>query len=98
MPDGALNFPGAEEPVTLIVADAAFPFPKLEVIGLVTFSCMPAATPVTFTEKVQEAFATRVAPDRVMLLPPAVAVIVPPPHDPINPFGVDTVNPVGSRS
>lgn len=33
-----------------------------------------------------------------MLAVPAAAVIVPPPHDPVSPFGVATVSPVGRAS
>ena len=38
------------------------------------------------------------APARLMLPLPAVAVIVPPPHEPTSPFGVDTTKPVGNVS
>ena len=59
--------------------------------------CTPIAIPVTFTENVQEAPAASVAPDRLMLFDPAVAVIVPP-HEPVKPLGVDTISPDGSIS
>jgi hypothetical protein len=56
------------------------------------------ATPVTFTEKAHDAPAARVAPDRLMLFDPGMAVIVPPPHEPIRPLGVDTISPDGKVS
>jgi hypothetical protein len=54
--------------------------------------------PVTFTEKVQEAPAARVAPDRLTLFEPTTAVIVPPPHEPFRPLGDDTISPDGKVS
>lgn len=38
------------------------------------------------------------APESPMVPVPAVAVITPPPHDPVRPFGVAMVSPVGSAS
>jgi hypothetical protein len=70
---------------------------SFEVTVLVVLVCTPIAMPVTFTENVQEAPAASVAPDRLMLFDPAVAVIVPP-HEPVTPFGVDTISPDGNVS
>ena len=53
---------------------------------------------VTFTLKVHAAPDPRVAPDRLMLLPPAVAAIIPPPHEPVNPLGIETCSPAGNVS
>src|SRR5215472_1815297 len=53
---------------------------------------------VTFTLNVHDAPDPRVAPDRLMLLPPAVAAIVPPPHEPVNPLGIAICNPEGNLS
>jgi hypothetical protein len=53
---------------------------------------------VTFTLNVQDADAPMVALERLTVAAPAVAVIVPPPHDPVSPFGVATVKPLGSVS
>jgi hypothetical protein len=39
--------------------------------------------PVTFTDKVQDALAAIVPPERLMVLVPAVAVIVPVPQVPV---------------
>ncbi len=58
----------------------------------------PADVPVTLTEKLHEAPSARVAPDRLTVPPPAVAVMVPPPHEPVRPFGVDTTSPDGRVS
>jgi hypothetical protein len=71
---------------------------SFEVTVLVVLVCTPIAVPVTFTENVHEEPAARVAPDRLMLFEPAVAVIVPPPQDPFRPFGVDTIRPDGNVS
>jgi hypothetical protein len=54
--------------------------------------------PVTFTLNEQELLAARVAPDRLTLPDPAVAVIVPPPQLPLRPFGVAICNPLGNGS
>src|SRR5260370_40698883 len=39
-----------------------------------------------------------VAPERLTLLDPEIAVMLPPPHDPVKPFGVATTRPVGKVS
>src|SRR5580658_2298174 len=86
-------------PITVICADAVPPFPaSVEVTALVTLFCAPALVPATFTANVQEVAAAKLAPDRLTLFEPAAAVIVPPPQLPVNPFGVDTVSPVGRVS
>ena len=59
---------------------------------------MPAVVPVTLTVKVQEPLAATVAPVRLMLPDPAVAVIVPLPHEPVRPLGVATSSPLGNVS
>jgi hypothetical protein len=58
----------------------------------------PAVVPMTFTLKVHDPLAANVAPDRLALLDPAVAVIVPPPQLPLSPFGVATTRPEGKLS
>jgi hypothetical protein len=84
---------------TVKPADAVLPVPSfVEVMALVVLLYAPAALTTTFTLNVQELPAARVAPESVTLPVPAIAVIVPPPHDPVNPFGVDTVMPDGSVS
>ena len=59
---------------------------------------MPAAVPVTLIENVHEVLAERVAPDKLITLVPAVAVIVPPPQEPVHPLGVEMIRPAGSVS
>jgi hypothetical protein len=59
---------------------------------------VPEAIPVTFTVKEHEAFAERVAPERLTLLDPAAAVMVPPPQLPVKPLGVATACPDGKAS
>jgi hypothetical protein len=60
--------------------------------------------PVTFTENVHVVDgAASVAPERLMLVPPGVAVTVPPAHAPnglssLNPFGVAMTSPAGNES
>src|SRR5215470_3582224 len=84
---------------TLMLAEAVPPVPpSVELTFPVVLFCSPAAVPVTFTEKVQELLAARVAPDRLITFVPAVAVIVPPPQEPVRPFGVETTRPAGSVS
>src|ERR1700690_2612324 len=83
----------------MICADAVPPLPaSVEVTALVTLFCVPAVVPAMFTAKVHEAPATRVAPARLTLLEPALAMIVPPPQVPVKPLGVDTVSPEGRVS
>src|SRR6478672_9869926 len=84
---------------TLIDAEAVPPVPpSVEVTLPVVLFCVPAAMPVTFTEKVQELLAAIVPPLRLITLVPAVAVIVPPPQEPVRPFGVETTRPAGRVS
>ena len=71
---------------------------SFEVTVLVVLVCTPIAIPVTFTENVQEAPGARLAPDRLMLFDPAVAVIVPASHEPVRPLGVNTIRPDGRVS
>src|SRR5215208_5937251 len=71
---------------------------SFEVTGPVMLHWDPAAVKVTFTLKVQELFAGSVAPDKLMLPDPAVAVMAPPPQLPLSPFGVLTTCPAGSVS
>jgi hypothetical protein len=64
---------------TLIEAEAVPPvLPSVDVTLLVVLFWSPAEMPVTFTDKVQDALAAIVPPERLMVLVPAVAVIVPP--------------------
>jgi hypothetical protein len=84
---------------TLIEAEAVPPVPpSVEVTLPVVLFCVPAAIPVTFTEKVQELLAAIVPPLRLITLVPAVAVIVPAPHEPVRPFGVEITRPAGRVS
>ena len=84
---------------TLIEAEAVPPVPpSVEVTFPVVLFCVPAAIPVTFTEKVQEPLAAIVPPLRLITFVPAVAVIVPAPHVPVRPFGVEITRPAGSVS
>jgi hypothetical protein len=84
---------------TLMLAEAVPPVPpSLEVTLPVVLFCNPAEIPVTFTEKVQEAFAARLPPDKLITFVPAVAVIVPPPQVPVWPLGVEITRPAGNGS
>lgn len=58
----------------------------------------PTVVPVTFTEKVQELLAARVAPVMLIKLVPAIAVIVPPPQEPDTTLGDETTIPAGRVS
>jgi hypothetical protein len=84
---------------TLMLAEAVPPVPpSLEVTAPVTLFFSPADVPVTFTENVHELLAASLAPDKLIRLLPAVAVMVPPAQLPVSPFGVDTTSPAGSVS
>lgn len=84
---------------TLMLADAVPPVPpSFEVTALVVLFCWPAAVPVTFTLKVHEVPAARLAPLRLITLVFCVAVMVPPPQLPVNPLGVEIIRPAGNVS
>jgi len=84
---------------TLILAEPVPPVPpSVEVTLPVVLVCKPAVIPVTFTEKVQEAFAAMVPPDKLITPVPAVAVMVPAPQEPVRPFGVEITKPAGRVS
>jgi hypothetical protein len=85
--------------VTVSVAEAGLPVTaSFEVSALVVLIFTPGVVARTFTLKVHDALAARVAPVRLTLVEPAVAVIVPPPQDPVKPLGVATITPPGSGS
>src|SRR5580700_9560934 len=95
----ALVMLGGDGVVTVMLAVAVLPAPpSLEVTAPVTLAFMPALTPVTLTEKVQEALAASTAPERLWPGPAGGGVIVAPPHDPVRPFGVETAMPAGKLS
>ena len=84
---------------TLIEADAGPPVPpSVELTLLVVLFCVPAAIPVTFTEKVQELFAAMEPPDRLITFAPWAAVIVPLPQAPVTPLGIEITRPAGRLS
>jgi len=84
---------------TPMLADAVPPLPpSVEVTFPVVLFLVPAAVPVTFTEKVQVVLAAKLAPARLTTLLPAVDVMVPPPQLPVSPFGVETAKPAGKVS
>ena len=88
---------GGASTVTLAAAVPPVP-PSTDVTAPVVLFCAPAAVPVTLTLNVHDPLAASVAPAKLTLLPPAVAVIVPPPHDPVKPFGVANAIPAGRLS
>jgi hypothetical protein len=84
---------------TFTLADAVPPVPpSVEDTFPVVLLFSPAVVPVTLMENVQDELAARLAPDRLAVDDPAVAVIVPPPQEPVNPLGVETTKPAGSAS
>ena len=84
---------------TVRIAVAVFPSPpSFEFTALVTFVLRPAVVPVTLTENWHEVSPARVAPERLIMPLPAVAVIVPPPHEREITLGVATTTPAGKES
>src|SRR5690349_19565087 len=84
-----------------IAAEAGVPgIASLDVTAPVMFVREPTARPllVTLRLKVQLAPEPRLAPPKVMRLPPAGAPMVPPSQVPVSPFGVETSNPAGKVS
>jgi hypothetical protein len=97
--DGVKDFPIVGGASTETLAEAVPPVPpSVEAMLPVVLLCKPAEIPVTFTEKEHELLAATVAPDKLTVAVPAVAVIVPEPHEPVRPFGVATFNPEGNES
>jgi hypothetical protein len=85
--------------VIVIEAVAAVPLPpSLDDTGPVVLVAVPTLTPRTLTENVQDAPAGIVAPDRLTLVAPAVAVTVPPHEFELKPFGVATAISEGRLS
>src|SRR5262249_60380773 len=92
---GALE--GPRPALVASVALAVLPVPPLvEVTAEVVLVLKPGVVLVTLIENVQDVAAARVAPERLTLPPPAVAVMVPPPHEPVRPLGLATTTPEGS--
>src|SRR5262245_65121462 len=79
-------------------AESVLPFPPLVEVTCTLLFFIPADVPWTFTLKLQELLAATVAPLRLTVLDPAVAVMVPPPHEPVSPLGVATTRPLGRLS
>jgi hypothetical protein len=90
-----VNIGGAS---TVTVAVAVLPVPPLMEETVTALVSTPAATPVTFTEKIQFIPEASAAPVRFTVELPATAVMGPPPHEPVSPFGVATTNPAGKLS
>jgi hypothetical protein len=85
--------------VTATLAEALRPLPpSTDVTASETLFFVPELLPVTLTLKVHEALSASVAPERLTLPEPALAVIVPPPQLPASPFGVETIRPAGKVS
>jgi hypothetical protein len=91
----ALEIVGGARTVRLAVAVSLVP-PLVE-LTVTLLVLAPEVVPVMFTENVHALLgllAVRVAPDRLTVPDPAVAVIVPPAQDAaLNPFGVATTSP-----
>jgi hypothetical protein len=85
-------------PTTVIFAVDVLPVPPLVELTVTELLTTAGVVPVTLTENIQLAFAASVAPVRVTLVAPAVAVIVPPPQVPVKLLGVETTNPAGMLS
>lgn len=83
---------------TVSVAVEVLPVPPFVDVTVTLLSLIPSVEPSTSTENVQVAPAASVAPDRLTVDEPDVAVIVPPPQLPVCPFGVATMRPMGNVS
>jgi len=88
---------GTATTITLAAAVPSVP-PSTDVTAPVVLIFVPNVVPVTFALKVHEAFDASVAPVKLTLPDPAVAVIVPPPQLPASPLGVETIRPAGNVS
>lgn len=84
-------------PTTLMLALEVFPVPPFVELTVTLLFFTPAVVPCTFTETVQLAFGARLAPERLTVEEPAVAVAVPP-HVLFRLEGVATTRPAGRLS
>jgi len=83
---------------TVMLAGAVFPVPPLPESTVTRLCCIPSSVPVTFTANVQVAPAAMLAPARLTVVDPGVAVMAPPPQDPVTPLGDATPKPDGKTS
>ena len=83
---------------TITEALDVLPVPPLVEDTVTLLFFVPVVLPNTFTEKVHDPPVASVAPARLTVEEPAVAVIVPPPQLPVSPFGVATTRPDGKVS
>ena len=86
------------EPSTKSMAVEAGPLPPSVEDAVTLLFLVPTVVPRTFTEKLHEPLAARVAPERLTEVEPAATVIVPPPQLPVSPLGVATTKPDGKES
>jgi hypothetical protein len=93
----ALAMLGGATTVTEALAVPPAP-PLVELTAPVMLFWVPACVPVTLMLNWHWELAAMVAPVRLMLPVPVVAVMVPPPQEPVKPLGVVTVKPAGSVS
>jgi hypothetical protein len=99
MPAGVNAFEIEGGATTEILAEAVPPIPPcVEATFPVVLFCVPAAVPVTLTEKVHEVLLANVAPLRLITFVPAASVTVPAPQVPLWPLGVAITSPVGNVS
>ena len=83
---------------TVMLAVPVLPVPPFVDVTVTELFCTPGLTPVTLTEKVQDAPAARLAPDKLTVDAPGVAVIVPESQVPVSALGVETTRPAGRVS
>ena len=84
---------------TVILADAVAPVPpSTDTTALVVLVTVPVVALVMFTANVQALLSANVAPDKLTLFDPGVAIMLPAVHAPVKPFGFATVTPAGNVS
>ena len=99
MPAAPNDLPMVGGPNTARLAVAVPPVPpSVELIASVALFFVPAAVPVTLTEKVQEALAANVSPVRLTEPDPPVAVMLPPTQVLVSPGDADTARPASKGS
>ena len=90
---------GGASALTCSDADAVPPVPpSVDTTLPVTLFIVPTAFAVMLTANVHALFPARLAPVRLTVEDPAVAVMLPPPHEPVSPLGLDTPRPAGRLS
>jgi len=80
---------------TTRLAVEVLPLPPSVDVTVTLLFCVPAVTPVTFSDSIHDVLTAKLAPDKLTEVPPAATV---PPHVLVSPTGDATARPAGKLS